>query len=98
MAKSAATPKASQPAKENSDWYTFLRSAFLNGLKAYGASLMVVAPEPPLSLPKGPSHLEILETSMEGPKPAARKHPLVTPQASPALPHTTVPKPAWSRA
>lgn len=41
----ATVPRKAQ----HSDWFTFLRSAFINGLKAYGASLMVGAPcLPPL--------------------------------------------------
>jgi hypothetical protein len=44
MAHSTPTPAAS-----NTDWYTLLLSAFINGLKAYGASFMMGAP--------GPSHL-----------------------------------------
>lgn len=38
---------AASPATPQSDWYTFLRSAFINGLKAYGASVMVIAPADP---------------------------------------------------
>jgi hypothetical protein len=47
MAHSAALPASQQTPKAHFDWYTFLRNAFLNGLKAYGASLMTVGvPEP----------------------------------------------------
>jgi hypothetical protein len=68
------------PAPTNSDWYTFLRSAFINGLKAYGASFMMGAPGP-LHLRTGDNNttssgapclpvLETWETSPTGPKPA----------------------------
>ena len=62
------------PAAQNSDWLTFLSTAFINGLNAYGASLMTVgAPEPALTSPKNPSHLGTGETNPNpaGPKPAA---------------------------
>jgi hypothetical protein len=39
MAHSTAIPAAS-----HSDWYTILCSALIDGLKAYGASLMSIAP------------------------------------------------------
>jgi len=71
------------PTSSKSDWYTFLRSAFINGLKAYGASLMTVGAPGPSHLgtgdnyptlpgAPGPSHLGILESSPTGPKPAGR--------------------------
>jgi len=72
MANSTATPAA--PAKLKSDWYTFLRSAFIDGLKAYGAALMVAAPEPTLTLSKIPSHLGTGESSR------------LTPMGAPCLP------------
>jgi hypothetical protein len=76
MAHATATPTASK-----SDWYTLLRNAFLNGLKAYGASFMMGA-FGPLHLGTGDNNttswgapclpvLETRETNPTGPKPAA---------------------------
>ena len=112
MANSTATPAA--PAKLKSDWYTFLRSAFIDGLRAYGAALMVAAPEPTLTLSKIPSHLGTGESSRLTPMGApclpvletwetSRSSTVHTPrvavsQPSPALPRTPLPKPAWTRA
>ncbi|WP_109487479.1 hypothetical protein [Occallatibacter savannae] len=58
MANSTLIPAAQQTPTSRFDWYTFLRNAFINGLKAYGASLMTVSTqEPALNLLKGPTHL-----------------------------------------
>ena len=90
MTHSTATGTASQATRTHSDWYTFLRSAFISGLKSYGASLMTISPV---------DHLE---------SPASSTLPIstpivLTPEPKPAfdrnsLPHTTLPKHAWSRA
>jgi hypothetical protein len=59
MAHSTTVPAASNKPATHTDWYTFLRSALIDGLKAYGASLMVVqreevgAPSKPRSLRLG---------------------------------------------
>jgi hypothetical protein len=42
MAHSTAITAFHRSPKAYSDWFTFLLSAFINGLKAYGASLMVI--------------------------------------------------------
>ena len=47
MAHSTAIPAVSQSTKAHSDWITFLCSTFINRLKAYGASLMVMHPADP---------------------------------------------------
>jgi hypothetical protein len=88
MAHTKAIPAASQSTKAHSDWFTLLRSAFINGLKAYGASLMVVAP-------LSPAESQPIVTS---PKPTRRNAPTVATQATPALPPSPLAKPAWSRA
>jgi hypothetical protein len=90
MAHSTATRTASQATRTHSDWYAFLRSAFINGLKAYGASLMTISPVDHLESPASPT-LPI--------SPAI----VLTPEPKPAfdrkaLPQTRLPKPAWSRA
>jgi hypothetical protein len=68
MAHSTPTPAAS-----NTDWYTLLLSAFINGLKAYGASFMMGAP--------GPSHLGTGDSSTEGSKPATNPRFVVASKA-----------------
>jgi hypothetical protein len=88
MAHSTEIPAVSQSTKPHSDWFTLLGSAFINGLKAYGASLMVVAP---LST----AGSQPIATS---PKPAPRKTPAVATEAAPALSRAPLAKPAWSRA
>ena len=90
MAHYTAIPAASQPTKTHSDWYTFLRSAFINGFKAYGASVMTISPVDHLesqTLPTAPVR-NVTVPTLE-PKPAFDRM---------ALPHSTLPKPAWSRA
>jgi hypothetical protein len=87
MAHTTAIPAVSQSTKAHSDWFTLLGSAFINGLKAYGASLMVAAP---LSTAQSQS----LVTS---PKPAPRRAPAVATEAAPALSHAPLANPAWSR-
>ena len=42
MTHSTAITAFHRSPKAHSDWFTFLLSAFINGLKAYGASLMVI--------------------------------------------------------
>jgi len=90
MAHSTAIPAAPQPTRTHSDWCTFLLSAFINGLKCYGASLMTISPV---------DHLE----SQTIPTAPVRNVTIPTPERKPAfdrkaLPHSTVPNPAWSRA
>jgi len=92
MAHSTAIPAAQQTPKAQFDWYTFLCSAFINGLKAYGASLMVTAPSTACE-----SQIPFVQ-----PKLTDRHLAITTPQSSPALPHTALAKPAltqaWTRA
>jgi len=90
MAHSTATGTASQATRTHSDWYAFLRSACINGLKAYGASLMTISPVDQLESPAS-STLPIRTPTVPTtePKPAFDRK---------ALPHTTLPKHAWSRA
>ena len=64
------THSTTSPAIPKSDWYTFLRSAFINGLKAYGAALMVHTPEPTLTSPTAPSQPARLKTSVGAPEPS----------------------------
>lgn len=64
MAHPTGNP-ASHSANAHSDWFMLLRSAFVDGLKAYGAALMMCAPEPALSLPKGPSQTGNWKTSTD---------------------------------
>ena len=90
MTHSTATGTASQATRTHSDWYTFLRSAFLNGLKAYGISMMAGAPCLPV--------LETWETSSSSPKPAILAPQVAKPQPSPALLNATLPSPAWRNA
>lgn len=73
------------PATAKSDWYTFLCSAFIDGLKAYGAALMVAAPSTPSE-----SQPAVCQSKPAIPHRPVAKHTI------PALPHPT--KPAWSRA
>jgi hypothetical protein len=62
MAHSTTVPAASNKPATHTDWYTFLRSALIDGLKAYGVSMMAGAPWLPV--------LETWETSSSSPKPA----------------------------
>lgn len=109
MAHSTSIPVAQQTPEAQFDWYTFLRNAFINGLKAYGSSLMVAAPEPgagapepALSLSRNPSHLGSGETIKNPPTPAIPAPQITKPQPSPTLPHSTLVNPAlneaWTRA
>lgn len=88
MVNSKTIPAASQSATSHSDWYTFLRSAFINGLKAYGASLMTVAVAP-YRLP-----LETWETSTTLSELAIDAAQVSKPLPSPALPLTSLAKSA----
>lgn len=92
MAHSTSIPARQQAPKAQFDWYTFLRNAFLNGLKAYGAALMVAGRSTACE-----SHLSINES-----EPAPRRPAPGKPQPSPALPHSTLASPAlnqaWTRA
>jgi hypothetical protein len=90
MAHSTPTPATSSTPAAHTDWYTFLRSAFLNGLKAYGISMMAGAPCLPV--------LETWETSSSSPKPAILAPQVAKPQPSPALLNVTLPSPAWRNA
>ena len=91
MAHSKTVPAASPAARAHFDWYTFLRSALINGFQAYGASLMVIAPAVPA------------EAQMSG-SAAARTVPspgVVEYQPVPALntlPLAPLAKPAWRHA
>jgi len=93
MAHSTAIPAARQSATPRSDWYTFLCSAFLNGLKAYGASLMVISPTDPIRSQNTTAAPLLVPCTPE----AALFH---QPKAAikPAILRTKLPKPAWSRA
>jgi hypothetical protein len=93
MVHSTKSSAGSQIAKAHSDWYTFLRSAFITGLKAYGASLMVIA---------SPDTTET-QISITALTPATHNHPVAKPQPKPAihmpaLPHCPIAKPAWRNA
>ncbi len=88
MAHSTATRKAQQ-----FDWYTFLRSALLNGLQAYGASLMVIHRADPIEAQTTTAKIS-----------AIRKHSVAQPLPAPvllnapALPRTPLTTPAWRQA
>ena len=87
MARSTSIPAAPQSPRTNSDWCTFLLSAFINGLKAYGAALMVCTPATPSES----------QPPLAQPKPAIQQHAVVVSKPHLALPRT-IAKPAWSRA
>jgi len=93
MAHLTAAPAPSQSAHAQSSWFGFLLSAFFDGLKAYGASLMVVSPADPISS----------QNNRTAPAPESHKHAAARPQsksaeAAFALPSPTLPKPAWRNA
>ena len=93
MVHSTKTPAGPRSARAHSDWYRFLSSAFITGLKAYGASLMVIAP---------PDTTET-QISITVPTPATHNHPVAKPQPKraihiSALPHCPIAKPAWRNA
>ena len=93
MVQSTAFSPVSQSAKPRSDWYTILRSAFINGLKAYGASLMMVVP---------PDTTEA-QANIASSTPLTRNNPVagLRPKTAVdirALPQTSLAKPAWKHA
>ena len=92
MAHSTAIPAAQQTPKTRFDWYTFLRNAFLNGLKAYGACFMAGVGAP------GPSHLGTWENSTKAQKASFRAQPVALSPPALALPHTPFAEPAWRNA
>ena len=110
MAHSTSIPATQQAPKAQSDWYTFLRNAFINGFQAYGAALMVAAPEPASSHPvnqetctpkvgaPGPSHLGTWENSTKAQEASFREQPVALSQPALALPHTPFAEPAWRNA
>lgn len=92
MAHFTAIPAASQSAKATSGWFTFLSSAFIDGLKVYGASLMIVSPADHLGAQRistGPATIVRSTAAARAAEPAIRQH---------ALPRTTLPTPAWRHA
>lgn len=93
MVHSTQSPAASQSATAHSDWYIFLRSAFITGFKAYGASMMVIAP---------PETIEA-QNSVASPTPSIRNHSVAKSQPqtaikTPALPQMPLARPAWRNA
>ena len=91
MAHSKTVPAASPAARAHFDWYTFLRSALINGFQAYGASLMVIAPASPVEDQDTGS-----DAAITGPSPRVVEY-----QPLPALntlPFAPLAKPAWRNA
>ena len=93
MAHLKASPAPSQSAHTRSSLFGFLVSGFIDGLKAYGASLMVISPANPIS-----SQNTATALARE-----SHKHATVRSQSKPAdggfaLPRPTLRKPAWRHA
>ena len=88
MAHSIAISAAQQTPKAQFDWYTFLRNAFINGFKAYGAALMVAAPNTACES----------QPSISQSESAPRRQAPAKPHPSPTLPHSALVRPAWTRA
>ena len=83
----------SQSAHPRSSLIGFLLSAFIHGLKAYGASLMVISPADPI-----PSQNTALAAVPESHKHVALRPRLKSADATFSLPRPTLPKPAWRNA
>jgi hypothetical protein len=93
MAHLTAAPAPSQSAHTHSSWFGFLLSAFFDGLKAYGASLMVISPTDSTSS----------QNNATAPAPESHKHAAARPQSKNAetafaFPRPTLPKPVWRNA
>jgi hypothetical protein len=93
MVHSTESPAASQSATAHSDCFTFLRSAFITGLKAYGASLMVIAP----------SETSQAQSCLAAPGPVTRNHSVAKQQQKPtvhisALRRSPIARPEWKHA
>jgi hypothetical protein len=93
MAHLKASPAPSQSAHTGSSLFGFLVSGFIDGLKAYGASLMVISPADPISS-------QNTATALAG---ESHKHAAAGTESKPAdavfaLPRPCLPKPAWRHA
>jgi hypothetical protein len=84
MAHSTANSVTLQPAKTHSDWLTFLCSALFDGLKAYGASLMIVSSSD--------------SSCGEAAAPPTRIQPIPRPQIKLAVKTSALANPAWRHA
>jgi hypothetical protein len=93
MAHLTAAPAPSQSAHTQSSWFGFLLSAFFDGLKAYGASLMVVSPADPIS-----SQISVAAPAPERPKQTAARPHSKSAETAFALPSPALPKPVWRNA